>query len=68
MVRGVGCGVHGSGFSPSLKPAQRYAPPLLDAVPQETSAAPKGGWEWKSAAHRDKSRDWNVSKQKLNLC
>ena len=22
----------------------------------------------KSAAHRDKNREWNVSKQKLNLC
>ena len=23
---------------------------------------------YKSAAHRDKSREWNVSKQKWNLC
>jgi hypothetical protein len=28
----------------------------------------QGGWVWKSAAHRDKSRDWDVSKQKWNLC
>jgi len=23
---------------------------------------------WKSATHREKSREWNVSKQKWNLC
>ena len=28
----------------------------------------RGGREDKSATHRDKSREWNVSKQKWNLC
>jgi len=31
---------------------------------RETSAALYGGLEWKSAAHRDKSLECNVSKQK----
>ena len=34
---------------------------------QETSTALYGGWEWKSAAYRDKTQECNVSKKKWNL-
>ena len=41
-----------------LRPHLRY-PPTLTERPNRPS---------KSAAHRDKSREWNASKQKWNLC
>jgi len=44
---------------------------VVEDVASRVSGVGVGGWGLglrESAAHRDKSREWNVSKQKWNLC